>query len=227
MPNTSPSRRNFIGQAAIGAAALGLSWFTSPLPAVAAETAVLADAADEWFKKIHGKHRLLIDAPRPHGIFPFAWPKVFLITNSMTGTPEKECSVVVVLRHDAIPYAMRSELWSKYKFGEMFKADDPATSAPSLRNPFWEPGPNDFSVPGVGPVEIGIDQLQKSGVMFCVCSMAITVYSAVAAQSMGMDPAAVKSEWLAGVLPGIQVVPSGVWAIGRAQEKGCAYCFAG
>jgi len=28
-------------------------------------------------------------------------------------------------------------------------------------------------------------------------------------------------------LPGIQPVPSGVWAIGRAQEHGCAYCFAG
>ena len=41
------------------------------------------------------------------------------------------------------------------------------------------------------------------------------------------DPAAVKKEWVAGVLPGIQVVPSGVWAVGRAQEHGCAYCFAG
>jgi len=29
------------------------------------------------------------------------------------------------------------------------------------------------------------------------------------------------------VLPGIEVVPSGVWAVGRAQEHHCAYCFAG
>ncbi|WP_109698683.1 twin-arginine translocation signal domain-containing protein [Chitinophaga deserti] len=225
--NNYPSRRDFIGQAAVSAASLGLAWLSSPLPVAAAENTAMVNSADDWFKKINGKHRLVIDAPRPHGIFPFAWPRVFLITNSMTGTDEKECSVVVVLRHDAIPYAMRSDLWSKYKFGEMFKADDPATKAPAVRNPFWQPGPNDFSVPGVGPVEIGIDQLQKSGVMFCVCSMAITVYSAVAAQAMGMDANVVKSEWLAGVLPGIQVVPSGVWAIGRAQEKNCGYCFAG
>lgn len=225
--NNYPSRRDFLGQAAIGAAALGLAWLSSPLPAAAAENTGLADSADEWFKKVNGKHRLVIDSPRPHSIFPFAWPKVFLLTNSMTGTPEKECSVVVVLRHDAIPYAMHSDLWSKYKFGEMFKADDPVTNTPSVRNPFWQPGPNDFSVPGVGPVEIGIDQLQKSGVMFCVCNMAITVYSAVAAQTMSMNADQVKAEWLAGVLPGIQVVPSGVWAIGRAQEKGCGYCFAG
>jgi intracellular sulfur oxidation DsrE/DsrF family protein len=29
------------------------------------------------------------------------------------------------------------------------------------------------------------------------------------------------------LLPGVQVVPSGVWAVGRAQEKGCGYCYAG
>jgi len=69
--------------------------------------------------------------------------------------------------------------------------------------------------------------LQNDGVMFCVCDMAMTVFSAVVAKGMNMDAAAVKKEWVAGVLPGIQVVPSGVWAVGRAQEHGCAYCFAG
>jgi intracellular sulfur oxidation DsrE/DsrF family protein len=44
---------------------------------------------------------------------------------------------------------------------------------------------------------------------------------------MKMEPAEVKKEWLASLLPGVHVVPSGVWAIGRAQEHGCAYCFAG
>jgi intracellular sulfur oxidation DsrE/DsrF family protein len=47
------------------------------------------------------------------------------------------------------------------------------------------------------------------------------------AQAMSLSPEEVKKEWVAGLLPGIQIVPSGVWAIGRAQEKGCAYCFAG
>ena len=63
--------------------------------------------------------------------------------------------------------------------------------------------------------------------MFAACDMAMTVYSAVAAMGINGDPATIKKEWVAGVLPGIQVVPSGVWAVGRAQEHGCAYCFAG
>jgi hypothetical protein len=29
------------------------------------------------------------------------------------------------------------------------------------------------------------------------------------------------------VIPTIQIVPSGVWAVNRAQKAGCSYCFAG
>jgi intracellular sulfur oxidation DsrE/DsrF family protein len=42
-----------------------------------------------------------------------------------------------------------------------------------------------------------------------------------------LDAAELKKEWVAGLLPGVQVLPSGVWAVGRAQEKGCSYIFAG
>jgi intracellular sulfur oxidation DsrE/DsrF family protein len=72
-------------------------------------------------------------------------------------------------------------------------------------------------------VNIGIDQLQKDGVMFAVCGMAIQVYSAVIAGIVKGDAAEIKKEWLANILPGVQVVPSGVWALGRAQEHGCGY----
>jgi intracellular sulfur oxidation DsrE/DsrF family protein len=44
---------------------------------------------------------------------------------------------------------------------------------------------------------------------------------------MKMEADAVKKDWMSGLLPGIQPVPSGVWALGRAQENGCGYIFAG
>ena len=183
---------------------------------------------DEWFKNnIKGKHRIVFDATEPKEMMTFAWPKVFLLTNKGTGTDEKDCSVVVVLRHDAIPYALGDNLWSKYKLGEMFKINDPRTSAPATRNPFWETKPDDFKVPGIGAVQIGIRDLQANGVLFCVCDVALTVFSAVAGTNSNQDGAAVKTEWLAGILPSIQPMPSGVWAVGRAQEHGCTYCFAG
>lgn len=223
---TISNRRKFLGNLAGSAAAIGVLSIPSSIKA-APSVFEPSDDAEEIFKKIKGKHRVVFDATRPHEIFPFAWPRVFLLTNEATGTPAKDNSVMVVLRHNAIPYAFEDRLWTKYQFGEMFKADDPATKTASVRNPFWKPAAGAFSIPGFGVIPIGINELQDSGVMFVVCDAAMTVYSAVAAQKMNMDAAAVKKDWVSGLLPGIQPVPSGVWALGRAQEHGCSYIFAG
>jgi len=225
-------RRKFLGTLATGAAAIGLSTFGTSAIVKAGSLSNLHnnhnDPADpdEWFNKIKGKHRMILDVVEPkeghEAILPFAWPKVFLLTNASTGTPESDCNVVVVLRHNAIPYAMEDRLWAKYKLGDVFNVKDDTTGAASLRNRFWKPNPG-YSVPGVGPVPIGINELQDSGVMFCVCAMALKVNSAVIAEKMKMKPEDVMKDWLAGILPGIQVVPSGLWAVGRAQEHKCAY----
>lgn len=234
-------RRKFLGTLTAGAATMSIAGIISPIQQIHANSTNNANDAndtndpDAWFKQIKGKHRIAFDVTRPHSVFPFAWPKVFLMTNAGTGTAEKDCSVVVVLRHDAIPYAFEDRLWKKYNFAEVFGAKDhgpvfqaaDAATAAANRNPFWKPKKGDFKVPGIGEVQIGINELQASGVMFCVCNAAITVYSNAVAQGMQMDPAEVMKDWMAGLLPNIQVVPSGVWAIGRAQEHGCGYCFAG
>jgi intracellular sulfur oxidation DsrE/DsrF family protein len=222
--NASP-RRAFLGKIAAGAAAVGIATLSTPIRAVSESGFTFKNEEDPeaWLGKIKGKHRIVFDCTGPNGIMPFAWPKVFLMTNG----DAKDCGVVVILRHDAIPYAMGSELWAKYKFGELFKIDDPLTKEAAVRNTFWEPKPGDYSVPGIGNVDIGINQLQQDGVMFCACDVALTVFSAVVAGKMNLDANAVKKEWVAGLLPGIQVVPSGVWAVGRTQEHGCSYCFAG
>lgn len=227
--NEMTARRQFLGSVAAGAAAFGLASFPLQLNAEPFTPGEKTNpgSPDEWFNKIKGKHRIVFDATRPHEIMPFVWPKVFLLTNQATGTAPKDNSVVVVLRHSAIGYAFEDRLWEKYKMGDMFKADDPKTGKPSLRNPFWKPKADDFVVPGIGAVAIGINDLQADGVMFCVCQAAFGVFTAVAAGMMKMDVEEVRKDWMAGMLPDIQPVPSGVWAVGRAQEHGCSYCFAG
>ncbi|SMO56236.1 hypothetical protein [Solitalea koreensis] len=222
-------RRGFLGLLAKGAATLGVASFINPLQLYAEPDMTAEDLSDAeaWFNQIKGKHKMVFDVVRPNEVFPFAWPRIFLMTNAKTGTPEKDCSAVVVLRHEGMPYAFNDSLWAKYKFGEFFKAEDPMTKSAAVRNPFWQPKPGDFKVPGFGPVSIGINELQASGVMFCVCDAAMTVYSAIMAENMKMDAAEVKKEWVAGLLPGIQPVPAGVWALNRAQEHGCSFCYTG
>jgi len=224
------NRRAFIGTLATGAAAMSLAGLATPLQSMAKQNhhTTADDDPDVWFKKLDGKkHKIVFDVTEPNGMMPFAWPRVFLITNGMTGTAEKDNGVVVILRHEAIPFAMDTSLWSKYKFGDVFKVNDDKTKVSAVRNAYWKPGKDDFQVPGLGSVPIGINELQDSGVMFAVCNMALTVYSAVVAQMNNMNKDDVYNEWKKNLLPGMQIVPSGVWAVGRAQEHGCAYCYAG
>lgn len=223
---SSTPRRKFLGNIAASAAALGMLSIPSSIkaaPSLLQDT----DDADEWFKQMRGKHRVVYDSPEPKGMMPFVWSRVFLLTNMATGTPEKDSNVVVVLRHEAIPFAFQNSMWTKYKFGNLFKVTDTRTNAIATSNPFWQPKADDYKVPGFGSVSIGINDLQSSGVMFAVCNAAMTLYSAVAAEQMKLNAADVLKEWSANVLPGVHIVPSGVWALGRAQENGCAYIFAG
>ncbi len=230
------NRRKFLGALGTGAAAMSIATL-APLQHLNANPINTAgdDDPDAWFNQIKGKHRIVFDATQPHEIMPFVWPRVFLMTNEMTGTPTKENSVVVVLRHSAIGYAFDHPLWAKYKLGQLFKAHDPATANPATgdpgkpaeRNPFWKPAKGAYTVPGFGEVQIGINELQENGVMFCVCNAAMTVYSGILANTMNLKSEDVMKDFKAALLPGIQVVPSGVWAVGRAQEHGCGYIFAG
>lgn len=235
MRNQSPSsRRNFLGTLATSAAAISAASF-APLAAGAQMAQMAAGGPDDIFKNLKGKHRVVFDANKPNEVFPFAWPTVFMMTNEATGTPAKDQNVVVVLRHLAIPYALDNKVWAKYNLAEIFKAGElgPAYSAKdaktavAMRNPFWMPQHGDFQVPGMGAVDIGINHLQEKGAIICACNAALTVYSAAVAQQMGKNAEEVKRDWMEGVLPGVKVVPSGVWALGRAQEAGCAYIYAG
>ncbi len=205
------------------ATTLGLA-IASPL---ALEAKVDPDQQDTsgleaWFDKIKGKHKIVFDSMTENEGHQVVFAYTFMTTNNKTGTLDQELSALVVLRNKAIPLAMDDASWKKYKLGKMFKIIDMAYNATAERNLYWDPKEGEMPEPGMS-----IKALQARGVLFCVCETALTLMSKQYARSKSLDPAEVKKEWIAGLIPGIQLVPSGVWAIDRAQEHGCSYCSAG
>jgi hypothetical protein len=218
------SRRQFLGAIALGATASTLGMLTNPIYAKSLAVMELElDNSEKWFKKIKGSHRIVYDGSTPHDGFPIIWNWAYYLSNNGTGTKDEDMTAMTVLRHSALGLALEDKIWEKYKLGELFNVIDNSTGKPSLRNPYYEPKEGDFPL----PVIEGIKRLQERGAMFCVCDLATKVYSNAVAQKMNLDPAKVYEEWVSGILPGIQAVPSGVWALGRAQENGCGYIFAG
>jgi hypothetical protein len=213
---SSTPRRGFLGR--LAAAAMGIGAVSvAPASAAAAVSKPKDPQLEAWFSKLNGKHRVVFDAPEPNNGFPAIWPRVYILTTE-GAYPGESASTMVILRHNGLPLALQDSLWAKYKFGEMFNIK--SGDAPATKSPY-------ATITGLPLPGLGIVELLKTGTLIGACDVAMTVYSSAAATKMGLDPAAVKKEWIAGMIPGVQLVPSGVMAVARAQEVGAQYIFAG
>ncbi len=220
----SIDRRAFLGTLVAGAAAAGLA----NLPAALADEAMDIPIAgseplDAALKKLSTRrYKQVFDAPRPNESLPVIWSWAFLHTYNKLKVADSSVGCFVVLRHEAIPFAMKDEVWAKYKLGEVFKIDDKTTKAPSVRNVVTNVKPEDLPIP-----DMAMEKVQARGVVFGVCDLAMTVYSMKLAEAAKLKPEDVKNDMVAGLLPGIVVLPSGIYAVHRAQGVGFTYCFAG
>lgn len=220
----SPPRRGFLARLAAASVAFGLGGGTLAAVRHEPERRPLAPGdPDHWLDGLHGKHRQVFDAVTPNGGYAFVFANVFLDANNRaSGVRDDDLGVVIVLRHEAVVLALGDALWAKYHLGEAASITDPATREPAVRNLFYHPHEGDLRMRGAS-----IDALQARGVIVGVCGTALRGVSRERAEMAGMTRDAAADEWVAGVLPGITVLPAGVWGVNRAQERGCTYCFAG
>lgn len=222
----STSRRKFVTSITLGVGASAFPNFIenfNNLEPVNLNTNINSNELSSWFDKIKGEHRVVYDGSQPHNTLPIVWNWAFLESNNSVGVTDYNITAITVLRHSGIVFAFKSEIWEKFKLGELVSFNDNKTGKPALRNTVYEPQIGDMPLP---PIQ-GIKDLQGRGSLFCVCDLATKVYSSAIAKKMNLDPDEVYLEMIKGILPEIQLVPSGVWALGRAQNKNCAYIFAG
>jgi hypothetical protein len=221
---TTRGRRAFLGQLAAGAAAgagvLAFTGIAEAMPSVASAAMSAGAAADpeHWLDGLKGKHRQLVDAYDANEGWPLGFTHTFLATQG----PKETAGAVLVLRHFAMPIALQDSVWAKYKIGESLKIMDPGTKQIAQRNPFLKPKSGVLLVD-----DMAIDRLLGRGVVVGACSVALAVLSGMFAANAGVSADVAKQEWTAGILPGITLLPSGVWGVNRAQEKGCTYVAGG
>lgn len=214
------TRRNFISTALSGAAAFGLSSIPSSLQAAIPETDLKAQAteAEKWFATMTGKHKMVFDMCKHNNGAALNWALTLMDSYNDMGVPDKYLSLLIVLRYAGTPLSIADPLWEKYGFGKRIELKDPETKEFSLRNLYAKCPTEDDDC---------FELFQKRGGMICVCSQAIEHSAESLAENLKLDKEAVKKEFLENVLPGIMLMPSGIWALNRAQELGFKFCSAG
>jgi len=208
-------RRNLFRLA--GATVLGLAGLASAASRTEAATPEAGDGPD-WPGKLTGRHRQVVDAYTVNDGRPLAFASTFLLTDA---APSSATSVVI-LRAQALPVALDSAIWEKYKIGESLKIIDPEIKAAAVKNPFLNPKPGVLQTD-----DMAIDRLLGKGVVFGACNIALHGLSKQLAANAGVSADEAAKEWVANLVPGITLLPSGVWGVNRAQEAGCTYCAGG
>jgi hypothetical protein len=144
------------------------------------------------------------------------------VSNGPASAGVVPATAVVVLRHMALPLALDHTMWQKYKIGQSLSILDPETKAPAVKNPFLQPKPGVLVKD-----DIAIDRLLADGAVIGACDIALKFFSGQLAGNAGVSAEEAAKEWAANVIPGITLLPSGTWALNRAQEHGCTYCAGG
>jgi hypothetical protein len=225
---TPHPRRDFLAQIAATAATAAVAGYARPLAAEATAPAGAFD--DSWSKRVKGaKHAAVFDAPDfADGLaLTQAWIYKRGYQEAL-GDVGPSVVPVVVVRHAAASMAVDDALWAKYKLGALRKIDDPTTKAPAERNPWSR------AVPGVpaaadvvallGPeYDPTIEGVLRAGGIVLVCNLALGRVAGGIAKQVSGDQAAIHAELRAGLVPGVIVQPSGVYATARAQEVGAVF----
>jgi hypothetical protein len=217
-PSIGTHRRSFLGSVAAGAGALLVGRWSS----ANAEIAPLAEPpSDDWIAKIKGKYRQVFDNTTANEGFGGAFPLNFInSTKDALKVTDKDISVVAVFRHFAFPLMLNDATWAKYHIGELINVKDPKTNAPATKNIFRDNIP---LYPGVTYEKL----ITEHGVILVACNLALTVISGMAAPKAGVTPDQAKKDFNAGLIPGVALAASGVYAVNRAQTAGCTYCYGG
>lgn len=132
-------------------------------------------------------------------------------------TPDADTRPVIVFRRLGTVMALNDAMWDRYGIGVDRKVDDPITKAPARRNPFWSAPAGDRHA------ATSIQSLQKRGLICLACNVSLMSMGYSFGQKTGRDAAEVAKELRENLVPGGIVVPSGIFALIRAQNAGCAF----
>lgn len=221
---SSAARRSFLSRLGSGVAGFGavLAGGSSIAQAQSAGNSGWQPARheqDTWLDQGAAQHRFIVDTTTAAGLddgMLFA-NNYFIANQSGYGLKDSDLAVVIVLRHRSTAFGYNDAIWAKYgtAISQRINFTDPNTKRPPVVN-VYKSGAN-----------APLDNLSKRGVHFAVCQMATRRMAGAIAESTGGNADAIYTELAANLISNAHLVPAGIVAVNRAQERGYSFAYAG
>jgi intracellular sulfur oxidation DsrE/DsrF family protein len=230
------ARRSFLTRLGIGLTAVGAGAMTAGAPTAQAQAQAPASGGrwqagrhpqDDWLDQLAGQHRFVFDTTSPDGFGgALLYTNNFFLANQTGyGLKDSDLAVVIVVRHNSTQFAYNDAMWAKYGtvLGQRANVTDPQTKQAPKINIYN----SSAAVAGLPSGGTTLDSLLKKGVHLAVCQMATRRFAGGIAQTTGGTADGVYNELVANLVGNSHMVPAGIVAINRAQERGYSFANVG
>jgi hypothetical protein len=221
----SQNRREFIERLGAGALLAAMPLTPDVVNAFGSRASKAESAEDwdlSWVNRVNGKYRAVFDVPEIDSGFG-VWRASLWVQQyaEVLKANPRECSPVLVLRHHGIALAMQQSFWDKYAVSKWQPVTHPITQQGTDRNPALLSSsrnevPADFDA-------VALDKYLSRGGIALACNLAFDEMVGLVSTKDGTSGDAARKTALAGLVPGVIMQPSGVFAALRAQDAGCKY----
>ena len=232
MAQAALARRSFLSRIVAGAGAFGAAFGGASIaqaqsaPAAGGAFQPARHAEDDWFDQTTAKHRFFYDTTSAGGLGQalFFARNYFSANASGYKLADTDLAQVICVRHQSTLFAFTDAMWVKYGAALSERADhfvDPKTKQVPTTNVYMSDGYGE----ALRNVNVTIDQLAKRGVRLAVCSLATRAAAQLAAQKTGGNVDAIFKELTENLVPNARMVPAGIVAVNRAQERGYSFVY--
>jgi hypothetical protein len=217
------SRRSFLSKLGVAASAAGAT-LAGGVPVARAQAPTdgrwqpARHEKDDWYDQLPGKHRLFFDTTKPEALedaIQFAG-NFYTANRGDYALDQTDLAVVVCMRHRSAPFAFNDAIWAKYGVTLAKRAEfvDPKSHDAPKVNPFTPVAP-------AAPARArGLAGLMKLGVQFAICNLSTHGIASMIAGATGGTADAIYKELAASLIDRARLVPAGIVAVNRAQERG-------
>jgi hypothetical protein len=174
-----------------------------------------------WLDDFNGVHRQVFDldgrSPTANGnplVVVRNWLNAHLDVYALSGANLNTC---VGITSECFPMNASDALWTQYPIGEHWQIKDPTTGTWAKRN-IWL----DSKAAGTN-ADTSVRGLQSRGTIFWQCNNALNGVVYELANITGGQTEKVRADLVAGLNPGVKLVPAHTMLIGLVQERKFSY----